>query len=173
MKRNILLVLILCVILALGACGAPKTVSTAAGEFEMSQETTVAITDDHNNALAASPGNTLLVVYFTPAKDNMVTEDEACAFFYSGTKAAVDGQIYDMECISLEKAGAKVKYGLVFEIANNGYTDQNKPDVELQLPLTIPQKTPEPTGTPIPTPVATPTPTPIPTVSAEASPTAA
>jgi hypothetical protein len=172
MKRNILLALILCTILSFGACGAPNSVSTAVGDFEMSQDTLMTIEDGHGNALAASPGNILLVVYFTPARNNMVTEDEACSFFYSGSKAAVGGQIYDMECISLEKSGGKVKYGLVFEIANNGYSDQNKPDVELQLPDSPPQPTPEPTATPIPTPVVTPVPTPAPTVSAEVSPTA-
>ena len=56
MKRNILPVLILCVILALGACAAPETVKTAAGEFETSQDTMATINDGHGNALAASLG---------------------------------------------------------------------------------------------------------------------
>jgi hypothetical protein len=171
MKRKILSVFLLCVILAIGACGAPATVKTAAGEFETSQETMATLDDEHGNALAASPGNILLVIYLKPAKDNQVTEDAAYSYFYSGSRAVVGGQIYDMECLSLEKAGDKVRYGLVFDIANNGYTDQNKPDAVLQLPDSIPETTPKPTATPIPTSVVTPVSTPTPTISSEASPT--
>lgn len=169
---NILLALILCVMLLLAACAAPDTVSTAAGEFETNQDVMATIEDGRGNALAASRGNILLVVYLTPAKGNMITEDEACAYFYSGTKALVDGQIYDMKCISLEKVGGRVRYGLVFDIANNGYSEQNQPkDVSLSPPQSVPQKTPQPTATPIPTPVM-PASSPIPAASVEVSPTA-
>lgn len=168
MKRNILLVIILCLGLTLGACAAPKTVPTAVGEFEMSLDTMTDIKDDHGNSLEAAPGNTLLIVYFTPAKDNNVTEDQAYAFFYSGSKAEVGGQVYDMKCIALEQVGGKLRYGLVFEIADNGYSDQKKPDVSLQLPQSVPEPTPDPTATPIPTAEVTP----IPTIDGEVSPTA-
>jgi hypothetical protein len=172
MKRNILLVLILCVIFALGACGAPPVVNTAAGEFETSQDTMATLQDDHGNAIAASPGNTLLVVYLTPADSNKITEDEAYNYFYSGTKAQVDGQIYDMKCMSLEKIGGQVRYGLVFDIANSGYNDQNKPEVQLSMPQSMPEITPEPTATPIPAPVITPSSSQVPVISPEESPTA-
>ncbi len=171
MKRTILPVLIFCVILALAACGAQKAYPTAIGDFETDQETMLTMEDDHGNALAASPGKILLVIYLTPAEGNEVNEDQACAFFYSGSKVAVGGQIYDMKCISLEKVGAKVRYGLVFDIANNGYTEQNKPEPVLQLPQSVPQITPEPTATPIPTPVTV-VPTTTPAESSEASPAA-
>lgn len=170
MKRIILPVLILCLMLALGACGAPATVNTAAGEFETSQDTMATIEDGHGNALAASPGNILLVIYLKPADGNGVTEDEACNYFYSGSRVVVGGQNYDMKCISLEKAGGRVRYGLVFDIVNSGYSDQNKPDAVLQLPDSMPQTTPEPTATPLPAPVVTTAPA-LPTESAEASPT--
>lgn len=167
MKKNILLVLILCVILAFGACAAPRTTPTAIGEFELSQDTKATIDDPQGNVVEAAAGNILLVVYFTPAKDNNVTEDQAYAFFYSGTKAIVDGQAYDMKCLVFEKTGGKLRYGTVFEIPDNGYSDQKKPAFDLQIPQAVPEVTPKPTATPIPTPVATPTPD----VSAEASPT--
>lgn len=172
MKRNILLALILCVILALGACGAPPAVQTAAGEFVTSQATMDSIKDDHGNELNASEGNTLLVVYMTPADDNKITEDEAYNYFYSGTKVVVDGEMYDMKCISFEKAGGKVRYGIVFDIADKGYSDQNKPEVQLSLPQSLPQITPEPTATPIPAPVITPSSSQEPVISPEESPTA-
>ncbi len=171
MKRNILIILIFCAMLALGACGAAQAYPTAIGDFESDQDTMAAIEDDHGNAFAASPGNILLVIYLTPAEKNDVTEDQACAFFYSGSKAKVDEQVYDMKCLSLEKVGNKVRYGLVFEIANNGYTNKNKPVPVLQLPNVVPQATPKPTATPIPTPVIS-VPTTTPSVSGEAGPTA-
>jgi hypothetical protein len=170
MKRNLLLVLIICVILALGACGARPVVETAAGKFETSQATMDKITDGYGNELNASEGNKLLVIYLTPADDNIVTEDDAYNYFYSGTKAQVDGQVYDMKCISLEKVGEKVRYGLVFEIVNNGYNDQNKPVVQLSPPQSLPQLTPKPTATPLPAPTVSSVPTPTLTVDPEESP---
>lgn len=139
MKKLALLMVLVC--LALAACAPPMTVDTPLGKFEYSQETMAAIEDDQGNSLTAAAGNTLLVVYMTPDKDSSITEDQAYSYFYNGTKASVEGQTYDLACMSLEKAGGKVRYGLVFEVKDNGY-DKKQPNVTLMVPQSVPEQQP-------------------------------
>lgn len=164
MKRLVLLAFIICVALA-SACAAPPTISTPLGAFESSQKTLESIEDDHGNSLAAAEGNTLLVVYLTPAKDTQVTEDDVYAYFNSGTKCTIEGVSYGLECLAFEMEAGKLRYGLVFEIKDLGY-ENKQPNVQLNLPQSVPEKTPAPTATSAPT-VAQP----IPTTDAAASPT--
>ena len=129
--RLLLLVLAVCTVL-LGACQMPETVSIALGEFRYKQE----ITPDLGDAVA-SEGHTFLVVYLTPAKDTEVTLDDAHNYFYGGTQANIDGSIYDLYCLAYEQVDAKtIRFGLVFEIPDNGYTSTDMPAVELILPPT-------------------------------------
>jgi hypothetical protein len=126
------------------------------------------IKDDQGNSLAAAAGNTLIVVYMTPDKDSKVTEDQAYSYFYNGTKATVEGQSYDLTCIALEKAGGKLRYGLVFEVKDNGY-DKKQPDVSLSLPQSATEASTAPTEAPAasqaPSPTEIPTTNPNPTTS--------
>lgn len=164
MKKFALLIALLC--LALTACAAPPTVDTPIGKFEYSQEVMASIEDDQGNGLTAATGNTLLVVYMTPDKDANVTEDQAYSFFYNGTKATVEGQSYDLKCMSLEKAGGKVRYGLVFEVKDNGY-DKKQPDVTLSVPQSLPEPSEE-IAAPAPSEAASPAS--IPTTNPDAGP---
>ena len=147
MKKLALLIALVC--LALAACAPPMTVDTPLGKFEYSQETMAAIEDDQGNSLTAAEGNTLLVVYMTPDKDSSITEDQAYSYFYNGTKASVEGQTYDLSCMSLEKAGGKVRYGLVFEVNDNGY-DKKQPDVTLMVPQSVPEQSEQPSASAVP-----------------------
>lgn len=169
MKKIALLIVVLC--MALAACAAPPTVSTPLGKFEYSQETMASIEDDQGNSLAAAAGNTLLVVYMTPDKDTSVTEDQAYSYFYNGTKATVEGQAYDLKCIALEKTGGKLRYGLVFEVKDNGY-DKKQPDVSLALSQSAPAASTEPVATDAPAPSESAAPSAIPTTNADVSPSA-
>ncbi|MGI5848484.1 MAG: hypothetical protein ACOX8Q_00200 [Christensenellales bacterium] len=131
MKKNVLLVLALCIVMLFCACEKPQTISIALGEFEYEQKIDSSLGD-----AVASEGNTFLVVYLTPVKGNDVTMDDAHHYFYSGTSAVIDNQTYDLYCLAYEKVDSQtVRYGLVFEIADNVYTDSNKPPVvSLVLP---------------------------------------
>lgn len=136
MKRNVLLVLVLCVVLMLCACKQEDTVSTALGEFTYKQVFTSSLGDD----VVAESGNTLLVIYLTPT-DGSDVDDAAKDFFYSGTKAKIDGASYDMSYLAYEKVNdSYMRYVLVFEVADNGYeTASEPPVVELILPSALPE----------------------------------
>lgn len=164
MKKFALLLVIVC--MALAACSAPPTVTTPLGKFEYSQEIMSSIKDDQGNSLTAAQGNTLLVVYMTPDGKSNITEDQAYSYFYNGTKATVEGQSYDLKCIALEMAGGKVRYGLVFEVADNGY-DKKQPDVALFVPQSVPETSVQPSEAP--TEAASPSD--IPTTNPDVSPT--
>jgi hypothetical protein len=165
MKKFALLMILVC--LALAACSAPPAVSTPLGKFEYTQETMAGIEDDQGNSLTAAAGNTLLVVYMTPDKDSSINEDQAYTYFYNGTQASVAGQTYDLKCIALEKSGGRLRYGLVFEITDNGY-DQKQPDVSLSLPESAPAVSAEPSAAADPS--AAVSPAEIPTTEPDASP---
>ncbi len=131
MKRKIFLVLAVCVILLFCACSAPEPLTTKLGDFRYKQEFTPSIGE-----ASAAQGNIYLVIYLTPQEGNDVTEDEAHEYFYSGTKAQVDEEIYDMYCLAFEKVDSQfVRFGLVFEVTDNGYADaKEQPPVSLILP---------------------------------------
>lgn len=150
MKRLALLALVICVALS-AACSAPATISTAIGEFEVGQEVMDSIEDDQGSSLAAADGNTLLVVYVTPAKDTNVTEDVVQAYFNSGTQAVIGNERYDLKCMAFEKTAGKLRYGLVFEVPDLGY-ESKKPDFQLSIPQSAPAPKASPSATPAPTP---------------------
>ena len=159
MKGNRLLSALLAVVLAvaLGACSAPEPIKTDIGEFEYEQTFMPQIGET-----VAAAGNTLLVIYLTPGEDTTVDLDLARDYFYNGVKAKLAGETYDFTCLAYEKVdGSYIRYGLVFEVKDNGYAEATEqPVVELLLP---PLPTPKPEATPVPTPEPTmePTPTPV------------
>lgn len=131
MKRKALLVLVLIVILLFGACSAPEPIDTELGEFHYEQAFTKQLDDE-----TASDGNIYMVLYLTPAEETQVTLDEAQDYFFSGTKAEVSAQTYDMEFLVFEKIdGEYVRFGLVFEVVDYDYEEaKEQPIVKLMLP---------------------------------------
>lgn len=173
MKRLALLAFVIFVALS-AACSAPATINTAIGEFEVGQEVMDKIEDEQGSSLAAADGNTLLVVYVTPAKGTDVTEDVVQSYFNGGTQAVIGNERYDLKCMAFEKTGGKLRYGLVFEVPDLGY-ESKKPDFQLSIPQSAPTPKASPEGTPAPSvsastePLATTTPETSPTESTDAS----
>ena len=141
MKKIVLPLLLLCALISLCACSKPPVVQTAIGDFEFDQDINPSMEDDFDNELTAADGNTLLEVSLTPAEGNEATEDQAYAYFWSGTQAVVDENTYDMKVLIFEPVGAKICYKLIFEIAENGYDTKNQPTVRLNLPADVPAET--------------------------------
>ena len=142
---------------ALSACSAPEPIKTDIGEFEYEQTFMAQIGDT-----VPAAGNTLLVIYLTPGEGTTVDLDLAKDYFYNGTKVKLAGEAYDFTCLAYEQVdGSYIRYGLVFEVKDNGYADATEqPVVELMLP---PLPTPRPDPTPTPTPTVEPTMEPSPT----------
>ncbi len=158
MKGSRLIASLLAVVLAvaLSACSAPEPIKTDIGEFQYEQTFMAQIGDT-----VPAAGNTLLVLYLTPAEGTSVDLDLAKNYFYNGTKAKLAGETYDFTCLAYEQVdGSYIRYGLVFEVKDNGYADATEqPVVELLLPP-LPTATPEPTPSPTLEPIPEPTPTP-------------
>lgn len=131
MKKYGVLVCVVCIILLFCACQQSDPISTKLGEFEYEQEFLPSIED-----LVPAEGNTLLVIYLTPADGTDLDLDEAGEYFKSGTKVVVEEQTYDMCCLAYEKVNNKeVRCALIFEIADNGYSDTTaQPTISLILP---------------------------------------
>jgi hypothetical protein len=158
MKASRLISALLAVVLAVGlsACNAPEPIKTDLGEFEYEQTFMTQIGDT-----VPAAGNTLLVIYLTPTEGTTVDLDLAKDYFYNGTKVKLAGETYDFTCLAYEQVdGSYIRYGLVFEVKDNGYADATEqPVVELLLPP-LPTATPEPTPSPTPEPAEEPTPSP-------------
>lgn len=156
MKGNRIVSALLAVVLAvaLSACSAPEPIKTDIGEFEYEQTFMTQIGDT-----VPAAGNTLLVIYLTPSEGTAVDLDLAKDYFYNGVKVKLAGETYDFTCLAYEQVdGSYIRYGLVFEVKDNGYADETEqPVVELLLPP-LPTPTPEPS--PTPEPELTPTPEP-------------
>lgn len=131
MKRKLLVVIIICIAFLLAACAAPDPITTPLGDFEYEQIFTRSLGEE-----TASEGNTYLVVYLTPAEGNSVTIDEAQEYFYRGVSVRVDMQEYTMAFLAFEKIdGSFVRFGLVFEVADNDYENAKQlPETSLILP---------------------------------------
>jgi len=130
-KKYNLLILVICLILLTAACAKGEPIATDIGSFEYSQEFMQSIDDT-----VAQDGNTLLVIYLKPVDGANVDLDAAEDFFFSGTKAVLADNTYDLKCIAFEQVdNAYVRVGLVFEVADNGYEDAaEQPTVKLILP---------------------------------------
>ncbi len=130
-KKFDLLILVVCLLLLVSACSKADPIVTDVGSFEYSQEFMPSIDD-----AVAAEGNTLLVVYLTPASGTDLDLDAAQDYFFSGTKAILANETYDLKCIAYEQVNnAYVRLGLVFEVKDNGYTDSaEQPVVQLVLP---------------------------------------
>jgi hypothetical protein len=143
MKVSRLLTALLALIIdvALSACSAPAPVETAIGNFEYEQTFMPQIDDT-----VAAQGNTLLVIYLTPVDGTKVDLDLAKNYFYNGTKVELAGETYGFKCLAYEKVdGSYIRFGLVFEVKDNGYADATEqPQVKLMLPP-LPEETPAPT----------------------------
>jgi len=159
MKKFLLILFALITAAAFTACSKPVIVSTALGDFECDEKVMDSIDGIGGSSLAAAPGNILLVLYLTPAKGNNVTMDQAGAFFFNGSTVTVNGQTYDMNCIAYEQSAGTIKYGLVFEIRDDGYSDAKLPIVSFTPPSALPTPKPAPKPAPTPTPEQTPVPT--------------
>ena len=140
MRRNRLasLCLAVCAALLLSACSAPEPLKTDIGSFEYKQTFMTQIGDT-----VPSEGNTLLVIYLTPVEGSDVDLDVAKDYFYNGTKVKLAGETYDFKCLAYEKVDESyIRFGLVFEVKDNGYADATEqPVVELMLPP-LPEATP-------------------------------
>lgn len=159
MKKLLIIIALLLVITSLASCAKPEIIPTVLGDFESSEKVMASIEGIGGSSLIADTGNILLVLYLTPVKDNNVTMDQAGVYFSNGSTITVEDTTYDMSCIAYEQSAGAIKYGLVFEIKDNGYTDNKIPSIEFSPPAALP--TPEPaatpvtTQTPVPSPVAT------------------
>jgi len=144
MKTSRILAALLAVLMAvtLSACSSPEPIETAIGNFEYQQTFMSQIGDT-----VAAQGNTLLVIYLTPVDGTEVDLDTAKSYFYNGTKAELAGETYDFKCLAYEKVdGSYIRFGLVFEVKDNGYAEATEqPVVKLMLP-SLPKATP--TGAP-------------------------
>ena len=159
MKKFLLILLALVTAAAFAACSKPVIVSTALGDFECDEKVMDSIEGIGGNSLTAAQGNVLLVLYLTPAKGNDVTMDQAGAFFFNGSKVTVNGETYDLSCIAYEQSAGTIKYGLVFEIRDDGYSDSKLPIVSFTPPSALPTPKPAPTPAPTSAPEQTPVPT--------------
>jgi len=117
--------------IALGACTGPEPIQTGIGSFTYEQKFMPEIED-----LKAGEGNTLLVIYLTPAAGTPVDLDAAREYFYSGTRVELAGETYDFKALAYEKVdGSYIRYGLIFEVKDNGYSEKaEQPQVKLILP---------------------------------------
>jgi len=117
--------------IALGACTGPEPIQTGIGSFTYEQKFMSEIED-----LKAGEGNTLLVIYLTPAAGTAADLDAAREYFYSGTKMELAGETHDLKVLVYEKVdGSYIRYGLIFEVKDNGYSDKaEQPQVKLILP---------------------------------------
>jgi hypothetical protein len=131
MKRKLLIVTILCLAFLLAACAAPEPITTSLGDFVYEQIFTSQLGEE-----TASEGNTYFVVYLTPAEGNEVSLDDAQEYFYSGVKARVDEDQYEMTFLAYEKIDDSfVRFGLVFEVVDNDFENaKQKPETSLILP---------------------------------------
>ena len=116
---------------ALGACTGPEPIQTGIGSFTYEQKFMPEIED-----LKAGEGNTLLVIYLTPAAGTAADLDAAREYFYSGTKVELAEETYDFKALVYEKVdGSYIRYGLIFEVKDNGYSEEaEQPQVKLILP---------------------------------------
>lgn len=133
MKASRLLAVALALVMALvlGACTASDPIQTGIGSFTYEQKFMPEIED-----LKAGEGNTLLVIYLTPAAGTPTDLDAAREYFYSGTQVELAGETYDFKALVYEKVGGSyIRYGLIFEVKDNGYNDEaEQPQVKLILP---------------------------------------
>ena len=135
-KKTVLL-LALCLCLLLAACSETKPIETGIGEFEYGQVFMDKLEDQAKGIeLVPEQGNIYLVVYLTPAAGNEVTLDDADSYFLNGTKAVLAGETYDLYCLAHEQVDKSyIRFGLVFEVADNGYMDAaEQPVIQLLLP---------------------------------------
>ena len=119
--------------IALGACTGPEPIQTGIGSFTYEQKFMPEIED-----LKSGEGNTLLVIYLTPAAGTAADLDAAREYFYSGTKVELAEETYDFKALVYEKVdGSYIRYGLIFEVRDNGYSEEaEQPQVKLILPQT-------------------------------------
>jgi hypothetical protein len=117
--------------IALGACSGPEPIETGIGSFTYEQKFMPEIDD-----LAAGEGNTLLVIYLTPAGGTAADLDAAKEYFYNGTQVELAGETYDFKALAYEKVdGSYIRFGLIFEVEDNGYSEEaEQPQVKLILP---------------------------------------
>jgi|AGTN01.1.fsa_nt_gi hypothetical protein len=136
--KKILLPLLICAILALGACAQAEEIQTQVGNYTVSHGFETEITTNSGETVTAGEGNILLVVTLTPEEGVTPNLDQADDYFMNGTKATLDGQAYDITCVVYERKNAGdtvIKCRLVFEVTDNGYADAaEKPKVEITLP---------------------------------------
>ena len=129
--RNILLVVAASVVMLLCACSEAEPVVTDIGSFQYEQKFMTQIGDT-----TAAEGNTLLVIYLTPVDEVSVDLTAAKDYFYNGTQVVLADETYDFKCLAYEKIdNSYIRYGLVFEVKDNGYSEETEqPVVELRLP---------------------------------------
>ena len=137
MKR-ILLPLLLCAAMLLSACAKAQEVETAIGNCTVSQEFVSGIEANSGEKVTAGAGNILLVITLTPVEGVVIDLDKADDYFLGGTRVKLEGTSYDLTCVAYERnhAGdAVIKCRLVFEVADNDYTESNK---NIQPELVLP-----------------------------------
>lgn len=136
--KRITLLLAICLCLLLAACSEAKPIETGIGEFEYGQVFMDKLEDQAKGIeLVPAQGNIYMVVYLTPAADNEVSLDDAESYFLNGTKAILAEQTYDLYCLAHEQVDKSyIRFGLVFEVTDNGYLDAaEQPVIQLLLPL--------------------------------------
>lgn len=127
--------LAVCFSFSLAACAKAEPVETGIGSFDYSQTFMTSMRDDGTDTeKVPAQGHIFFVAYLTPADGNSVTIDQAQAYFLNGTKVVLAEQTYDMDCLAIEKLNATVRYGLVFEVVDAGYTEKDQPKIQLVLP---------------------------------------
>lgn len=136
MKKQLLIVAVICIALLFGACAASEPMETDLGAFQYEQDFMPQIVDEAGNTYTAASGNTYLVVYLKPAQGVKVSLDEAQQYFFGGTSAALSGETYDMSFMVFEKVDNQyIRFGLVFEVKDYDYENaKEQPSVTLTLP---------------------------------------
>ena len=137
MKKFMILLMMMSMAVLFCSCDKPDSIGTDVGEFEYKQEFVTSYgSEEGGDQIAASSGNTFLLIYLKPADGTELDLDAADDYFHSGVKADVDGDTYDMLHLAYEKVNESyVRCVLIFEVADNGYSDGSKtPVVKLVLP---------------------------------------
>ncbi|MDD5018397.1 MAG: hypothetical protein PHO15_09890 [Eubacteriales bacterium] len=137
MKKVILLILAACIVILFCACDQPDPIITGVGEFQSSHEFVSSIGSEEDGSLkTAADGNTFLLIYLTPVDGTEVDLDAADVYFRSGARAVVDTDTYDLLYLAYDEVNdAYVRCVLIFEVADNGYSDGSaQPTVSLDLP---------------------------------------
>lgn len=136
--KKALLIWALSLLILLAACGEVKTIDTGIGSFEYGQSFMQSIDNETtpSGTIVPASGNIFLIITLTPAEGTQVSLDQAEDYFLGGTKAVLAGETYALFCVAHERIdGAHIRFGLVFEVADNGYADAAElPAVQLMLP---------------------------------------